>query len=151
MSSNTLHSLKIQQFWKTFGQYMAPVPSATNEKINWINYKTSVKFIRFIMNQEQGNIVIAIELSNPDIISQEKNFEQLWEFKTQFLQICGEDWVWTKLFNNSTDKTVSRIASTLANVDITKEEDWSPIISFFKPRLIALDNFWNEHKYVFQF
>lgn len=151
MSLNQSHSLKIPQFWKTFGQYMAPVPSSTGEKINWINYKTSVRFIRFIMKQQDGAIIIAIELSNPDIIVQEKDFEQLLELKTQFSQVCGNDWIWTKFINETQGKYISDISSILINATINKEEDWPKIISFLKPRLVALDVFWNTYQYVFQF
>lgn len=151
MSLNQSVSLTKAQFWKTFGQYMAPVPSAAGAKINWINYKTSVRFIRFIMNERDGEIVIAVELSNSDLISQGNDFEQLRVLKTQFLQICGEDWIWTKCLKDTHGKTISSVSSALGNVKVSQEEDWSEIISFLKPRLIALDEFWNQYKYVFQF
>lgn len=151
MLLNQSNSLKIPQFWKTFGQYMAPVPSSTGEKINWINYKTSVRFIRFIMKQQDGDTIIAIELSNPDIIVQEKDFEQLLELKIQFLQVCGDDWTWTKFITETHGRTISSISSTLSNATINNEEDWSKIISFLKPRMVALDEFWNTYQYVFQF
>ena len=150
MSFNQSVSFTKAQFWKIFGQYMAPVPSAVGAKINWINYKTSVRFIRFIMHQCNGEIVIALELSNPDLISQGNDFEQLNELKIQFIKICGEDWVWNKCFQDAHGKTVSSISSALGNVTVSQEKDWSEIISFLKPRLIALDEFWNLYKYVFQ-
>ncbi|RZK28608.1 MAG: DUF4268 domain-containing protein, partial [Hymenobacter sp.] len=34
-----------QAFWTTFGQYMAPVPSAEGWPTNWINYKTGLKHV----------------------------------------------------------------------------------------------------------
>ena len=46
-------SLTRQEFWTAFGQYMAPIPSAGGEKINWINYKTGVKHIYFKMEADQ--------------------------------------------------------------------------------------------------
>jgi len=32
-----------KEFWMIFGQYMSPVLSSEDEKINWINYKSGVK------------------------------------------------------------------------------------------------------------
>ena len=66
-----------KQFWTTFGQYIAPVFSAEGEKINWINYKTAVKFIRFRLQANNNVASIAIELSNPDINIQLQQFQQL--------------------------------------------------------------------------
>lgn len=150
MPSLSSNSAVNQQFWKTFGQYMAPVPSAGGEKINWINYKTGVKHIRFTMQQIEGNIRIAIELSNPDIIIQMQEFEELSELKREFLKICGEDWIWTKQVSDANGRMFSSISADIKNINILKETDWSAIISFLKPRLIALDNFWNNYKYIFQ-
>jgi len=38
---------------------------------------------------------------------------------------------------------VSTIRTTLPGVNIFKTDDWPRIISFFKPRIIALDAFWD--------
>jgi len=32
----------------------------------------------------------------------------------------------------------------LPDVNIFKQEDWPKLISFFKPRIIALDEFWSD-------
>ena len=144
------NSIKTQQFWKTFGQYMAPVPSASGEKINWINYKTTVRFFRFTVQPQMGNVIIAIELSNPDEILQAAEFEQLSDLKQEFSELCGTDWLWEKLKTNNQGKTFSSVSSTIVNVDILKDEDWPLIISFLKQRLVSLDDFWNNYNYIFQ-
>ncbi|RYZ23162.1 MAG: DUF4268 domain-containing protein, partial [Chitinophagaceae bacterium] len=33
---------------------------------------------------------------------------------------------------------------------IFRREDWPELISFFKPRIVALDAFWSEAKYFFE-
>ena len=146
-----LSSLKNQQFWKTFGQYMTPVPSAEGDKINWINYKTEVRFIKFTIDLINNKVIIGVELFNPDIILQEEQFDQLLQFKKQFIEICGIDWIWTKLVTDEHGRVLSSITSTLINVNIINDTDWPIIISFLKPRLIALDKFWSNFKFVFQF
>ena len=144
-------SLKSQQFWKSFGQYMAPIPSAEGNKINWINYKTEVKFIRFTIILINDNVIIRLELFNPDTLLQEEQFEQLLQFKKQFIEICGIDWTWAKLVTDEHGRISSSITSTLINASIVNEIDWPMIISFLKPRLISLDKFWTNFKFVFQF
>ena len=144
-------SLKSQQFWKSFGQYRALIPSAEGNKINWINYKTEVKFIRFTIILINDNVIIRVELFNPDTLLQEEQFEQLLQFKKQFIEICGIDWTWAKLVTDEHGRISSSITSTLINASIVNEIDWPMIISFLKPRLISLDKFWTNFKFVFQF
>jgi hypothetical protein len=45
---------------------------------------------------------------------------------------------------------LSRIYCTLQPANIFKETDWPAIISFLKPRMIALDAFWANHKFIFE-
>lgn len=139
-----------QQFWTAFGQYMWPILSAGGEKINWVNYKTGVKFIRINMQCEDGVAFIAIELSQPDAGIQVWQFDQISQFKKQFQGICGADWKW-KQFNSGNDKKlISSITAYLENVHILNQSDGPAIISFFKERIIALDNFWNEYQFALQ-
>jgi hypothetical protein len=46
-------------------------------------------------------------------------------------------------------KTVSRIYKELPGVSVFNKSDWPELISFFKPRLIALDAFWENARYSF--
>jgi len=47
-------------------------------------------------------------------------------------------------------KLVSRIGTTLRGVNIFDTADWPAIISFLKPRMQALDNFWSLVKETFE-
>lgn len=110
MYSKQSASLLRQQFWTAFGQYMAPVISAEGEKINWVNYKTGEKFIRFNMQCINNAANIAIELSHPDIVLQQQQFDQLSKFKKQFQQVCGNDWRWQKMIQDEHNKIISSMA-----------------------------------------
>jgi hypothetical protein len=65
-----------QAFWTTFGQYMAPVPSAEGVPTNWINYKTGLKHVYFRMQADNRLASIGIELTHPDAGIRELFFEQ---------------------------------------------------------------------------
>ncbi|RYD80039.1 MAG: DUF4268 domain-containing protein [Sphingobacteriales bacterium] len=139
-----------QQFWISFGQYMKPVPAADGYPVNWINYKTGVKHIFFKMDVDTKKAIISIQLSHPDEGIRELFFNQFEEFKTLFASSMGEQWHWMQDATDEYGKTVSRISTTLENVNIYNKQDWPELISFFKPRLIALDEFWDNVKPVFQ-
>ena len=44
----------------------------------------------------------------------------------------------------------SRVYMELSPANLFNREDWPALISFFKPRLIALDAFWTDAQYAFE-
>ena len=139
-----------QAFWTAFGQYIAPHPSADGLKINWVNYKTGFKHLHFKMQADNRSASISIEMSHPDLDIQALIFEQFLAFKNIFKDTLGEDWEWQLHAQDEYGKTVSRIYKSLLDVSVLKQEDWPALISFFKPRIIALDEFWSDAQYSFE-
>lgn len=138
-----------QSFWTTFGQYIAPHPSAEGLKINWINYNTKVKHIYFRMQADQKFASISIEITHPDLGIQELFFEQFHELKSILQGYLGEEWEWLLHTKDESGKTISKIFKELSPINVFDEENWAKLISFFKPRIIALDQFWSDAKYSF--
>lgn len=139
-----------EEFWTAFGQYMAPIFSADGEKINWTNYKTGEKNIHFRMQADNKKASIAIELSHNDPGIQQLYFEQFTKLKKIFQSIVEEEWIWVQHVTNEHGKAISRIYQEITGVSIFKKEDWPQLISFFKPRIILLDEFWSNVKYSFE-
>lgn len=139
-----------QSFWTTFGQYLSLHPSAEGMKANWINYKTSFKYVNFRMKAEKKYAWIGIEITDPDIEIQELFYEQFLQNKTYLESTLAEDWEWRLQEADENNRIVSTIGITLNNVSVFNEDDWPALISFFKPRIIALDEFWSDAKYSFE-
>ncbi len=139
-----------EAFWTAFGQYMSPVLSADGGKINWINYKTGVKDVFFKMNATNKFADIAIELAHADVEMQQLFFEHFLRVKKILHEQLNEEWMWQLHILNEYGKTISRIYTTLNGVSIFNKEDWPQLISFFKQRMIALDQFWSTARYGFE-
>ena len=139
-----------QEFWTSFGQYMQPVPSAEGIKVNWLNYKTGEKGIYFKMEADNKKASIAIALTHNDEGIQQLYFDQFAELKHLLHSQLGEEWTWSLHATDEYGKTISRIFAELPGVNIFRKEDWPKLISFFKPRIIALDEFWSTVKYGFE-
>jgi hypothetical protein len=135
-----------QEFWTTFGQYMALETSSEGLRVNWINYKTGIKHLYFKMEADGKKVRIAIEMSHPDPSIQELLFEQFKEFKTILNSYLNEEWAWELHTTDDYGKVVTRISTIAYGFSIFKKEDWPSLISFLKPRLMALDSFWNDAK-----
>lgn len=138
-----------QAFWTTLGQYIAPYPSADGVKVNWLNYKTGVKYIYFRMHADKKAASIGIEITHPDVEIQQLYFEQFAELKFVLHDYVVEEWEWQLHTTDENGKTISRIYKEIAPVNVFNKDDWPQLISFFKPRIIALDEFWSNAKYSF--
>ncbi len=149
MFSKAEASLIRQEFWTTFGKYMLPVPPADDEKVNWVNYKTGIKYLYFRMEAENHTARASIEITHPDLGIQELFFEQFKELKMMLHNYLGEDWNWQLHHTGIEGKVISLIYKELPNVSIFNRNDWPKLISFYKTNIIALDKFWSIGKYSF--
>jgi hypothetical protein len=61
----------------------------------------------------------------------------------------NEEWTWLFSTKDEHGKVLSRVYKE-TEASILKKEDWPILISFFKPRIIALDEFWSNAKYGFE-
>lgn len=148
MYSRQEASILKQQFWTSFGQYLSPIPSATGNKINWINYKTGNRYIHFKMDATD-HAYIGIEILHKDKETQERYYKHFKTLRPELEAILAEQWKWeNNIFING--KQLSRIYHTLPNMNIFKQTDWPGIISFLKPRIILLDRFWVAHNDIFE-
>lgn len=138
-----------QDFWTTFGRYMSPIPSAEGMKINWVNYHTRLKDVYFRMDAGQKSAVISISIEHTDPGIQEVYYDQFLEFKSLLHDTVQEEWDW-QLHAAVDDKVISRIYKELSGVSVLNKDHWPELISFFKPRIIALDSFWENAKYSFE-
>ncbi|RYY59583.1 MAG: DUF4268 domain-containing protein [Chitinophagaceae bacterium] len=138
-----------KNFWTSFGQYMKPVKGAAGDTVNWLNYKTGVKHLYFRMDAGKRDAAVSIEISHPDSHLRAAMYQQLMSLKGLLEENTGEDWSWQADVYDEDGRLISRITTALENVNIFSSSDWPAIISFFKPRIIALDAFWSVARDLF--
>lgn len=138
-----------QQFWIAFGKYMKPIPSADDLPVNWVNYKTGVKHVLFKMDVSQTEAVISIQLTHPDEAVRTQYFEQFLALKQLFTAALEEEWEWQQHTVNEHGMPFSEISKRLSQVSIFDQNKWPALISFLKPRIVALAHFWVDVKPIF--
>lgn len=140
-----------QTFWTAFGRYMQPVMSAEGLPVGWLNYKTGISGISFKMDADRDHAVVMILLSHSDAAVQQLHYDQFMRLRGMLEESLGEDdWVWEPAGVEMPGKKTRAIRKTLPGVNVLNPSDWPAIISFLKPRLIALDQFWQMAKYSFE-
>ena len=132
-----------KDFWIAFGQYMKPVPNAQGRRVNWPNYKTGITDIYFRMKAERGFASVGIEITHADEEFQELIFEQFTQLRKILESCTQEKWDWKLHVENEVGQVISKIEMVKKGVNVMEEKDWPAIISFLKPRIIALDEFWD--------
>ena len=150
MYSKQQAALLKQSFWTAFGRYMSPVPSADGSKINWINYKTGVKNLFFRMDVTNNSESIAIVVANTENPMAQQHFRKLVQLRSLLREHTGEDWNVSEEVSDAFGKKISSIGKAINDVNVFEEATWPAIISFLKPRVIALDAFWYEVKDLFE-
>ncbi|MBX2907514.1 MAG: DUF4268 domain-containing protein [Taibaiella sp.] len=135
-----------QAFWTAFGQYMRPVPGADGERVNWVNYKTGVPGIYFRMDAGNVEARIGIEMTHTDNAMRRSVYDRFVALKGVLHGATGEEWQWNPLLTDESGRTISRIGMQLQGVNISNHDDWPRLISFFKERIVALDEFWSMVK-----
>ncbi len=135
-----------ENFWTAFGKYMKPVRSAEGATISWLNYKTGIPGVFFKMDADSRHASIAIVITQSD----PRFYAQFLDNKAFLETTLGENWNWQAHTEDEYGKSMSTISTRLEGVNVLSSEDWPGIISFFKPRIIALDEFWSMAKYGFE-
>jgi hypothetical protein len=138
-----------QEFWLIFGQYMLPVQSADGSKVNWVNYKTGIKDVLFRMSADNQQARISIDMVHSDEGVRQLFYQQFLQLKEIFHNILQEEWNWELQANDDSGKAISRISIKMEEVSVFRKDDWPRIISFLKPRIILLDEFWSSVAHVF--
>lgn len=139
-----------KEFWTVFGQYMKPIPSFDGEKVNWLNYKTGEKDVFFKMDADNKKAFVAIEILHHDVDIQQLYFEQFLHLKGMFKNTVANDWTWSLHTTAESGRTISRIFTELSGVSVFNKADWPGLISFFKPAIISLDEFWSSARHAFE-
>jgi hypothetical protein len=138
------------EFWTAFGLYMSPISSSEGDKINWVNYKTGYKNLYFRMDAGSRSATIGIEITHPDPVSRSLFYERFTELKQVLHSTLEEQWTWEPDGTDETGKSISRIYKESEAASIFNKSDWPVLISFFKPRIILLDEFWSQVKDIFE-
>ena len=139
-----------QAFWTALGQYLAPVPNAEGEPTSWINYKTGLRHVHFRLYADQRQAAIAIELTHPDAGIRELFYAQFLELQALLHTALGEAWTWEPAALDAHGQALARIGTVLRPANVFERESWPALISFFKPRLLALDAFWTDAQWSFE-
>ncbi|MCG7858729.1 DUF4268 domain-containing protein [Flavihumibacter sediminis] len=141
-------SLLKTKFFTVLGQYMQPIPAMDGGQVNWMNYRTGVKNVFFRIDAGRSYCETGMLIALPDTRERHIFFDKCQAMADFLPPVEGPEWIWLRDQADENKKMVSRIYSRLNGVSLFNQADWPTIISFIKPRLIALDAFWFEAKEV---
>ncbi|AHF14866.1 DUF4268 domain-containing protein [Niabella soli] len=142
MYSKNEASLLKKEFWTAFGTYMKPIPSASGQFINWVNYKTGIKHLYFRADVTKRQASVSVEIVHSDNEERATLFEKLSMVQSLFAATTSGEWFWQPEVYDENGQPISRIIIVKENLNIFNKADWPGIISFLKEQLTGLDAFW---------
>lgn len=137
------------EFWTTFGKYMQPVPSASGERVHWVNYKTGVKKIRFVLDVENKQATVSVLLLETQPHVRDTMFEVLQKMVVDMNSQSEVEWLVDKSFWKN-EVCLMRLFTFLPNVNIYNKDHWPQMITFFKSGMIDLDTAWVNYQPVLE-
>lgn len=102
------------------------------------------------MDADNGKVAVSIDITHSDTGIQELYFQQFEQLKPVFVNIAGDHWTWRVHTRDNTGKVISKIFCEVCGVSVFNRADWPALICFFKPAIIALDEFWRAARYGFE-
>ncbi|MDQ3047539.1 MAG: DUF4268 domain-containing protein [Bacteroidota bacterium] len=139
-----------QEFWIAFGKYLALHNNCEGNRINWVNYHTGHKHLYFRMEATQRNASISIQLSHEDSLMREMYYDRFLSFSKIISSVLQEEWNWELNRLDASGRNIAYIGIELNGVNVLDKSTWPEIISFLKPRMILLDEVWNDIKDAFE-
>jgi hypothetical protein len=138
-----------QHFWTSFGQYLRPIPGADGQAVNWVNYKTGHRKLFFRMDADRSGAFIGIVMAMKNRTLQALYYEQFQLLESALHSELGEIWNWETDYHFGSGALVHAIYRKAPQLNIYRESDWPDMISFLKPRILALDHFWSMAQHTF--
>ena len=139
-------SLIKKEFFTALGMYMRPVTSAGGDKVNWLNYRTGIKHVYLRIELENRTCTTGMLINHPDTTERLEFFLKLQSFAVMLPAVEDPGWIWTEDVSDDDSRMISRIYSRLEGYSVYNRDHWPQLISFIKPRLVALDIFWTDIK-----
>jgi hypothetical protein len=132
------------EFWIAFGRYLSLHLNSEGRKINWVNYHTGYKYLYFRLEAGKKSASVSIQITHPDALTRELYYDRFLSFRSIIQTNLNEEWIWDNDYKDEHGKIVSKIYTEIENVSVYDKATWPEIISFLKPRIIILDEIWND-------
>lgn len=138
------------EFWTTLGKLMPPPSETDGRRVKWMNYKTGIKDLYFRMEADNKVARFSIDFQHSDPGMRALFFEQMEEFKLLLHNQMGFDLIWEDYYIVDGRKEISRIYIEKHGCNMFIKDNWPELFDFFKPKMIALDEFWQDVKEIFK-
>lgn len=137
-------------FWEAFETRMKKHRSAFNgNKINWSHYRTNMPHIYFRLETNSNDVKLCIDLQHKNEGIRELIYEQFIEVRKVMNSYFENELEFVKHQKHNNGLYVSRIFTSLENVNYLSDNDQKKILDFFEKNLLALDDFWSEYRDLF--
>ena len=133
------------QFWNEFKNFIQKFPSSEGKRIKWLSYPTHIKFVYLRLEATNSYVAVNFDIQPTDEGIRQIFWAQLLELKrvlTDAMQ--GDSGNWIENESSTALPNFSRIQWKLENVNYFELNDKPKIFAFYKSKLLAFDEFYNN-------
>lgn len=130
-----------QEFWTTFGDRTAAIPTEYGLKKKWILYHTKIKHFSFKFDAQRKCARVCLDMEHPDELIRHSWFDYMLSFKEMMEPITGP-YQWEQDFVLENGKVISRAYVQMDRVSMYNRNHWVQIYSFFVDKMTKLEEFY---------
>ncbi|HKJ78776.1 MAG TPA: DUF4268 domain-containing protein [Prolixibacteraceae bacterium] len=133
-------------FWDQFKDYTMKRNRKTGRKGQWILNKTGINGLNLKFHFDNTIAIVGIDVETRNMDKRIDLYGKLESLQKQINKALGKNTQWEIEYTRENNKSISRIYTSLEQVNIFDPECWNSVNMFFYDRMSGLEEFYQEYK-----
>ncbi len=135
-----------QEFWISFGEKTAELPSRDFRKKKWILFKTGITDLSFKFECERKFARVCIDFEQRDLMKRLSYWEKFESLRAMLDENTPAEFFWEEAFILDNGKEIARIYCQLDGVSLYNKSAWSSIYDFFISNMLEIEELYLDYK-----
>lgn len=144
-SKEEAKSLRLE-FWERFKNYSAIRRKQKGQPGRWMMEKTGIKALNLKFNIDREIAIVGIDIETLNLDKRLEMFDKLESLKALLEESIKTELTWEVDYTRENGKSISRIYTSMKDVDIYNKDCWPDVFKFFYTNMMKLEAFYNEYK-----
>jgi len=134
------------EFWDSFKSFSARKRRKSGKPAKWLMDSTGIKAVNLKFHVDTEIALVGIDIETISLDRRIELFEKMEGLRKLLDEAMEVPMIWELDYLRENGKSVSRIYTSIRNVNIYQKETWPEIMSFFWEKMSRLEEFFLEYK-----
>lgn len=135
-----------KEYWDKFKSWSGRKRLKKGKKGKWMMSDTGIKQLKLKFHFDEEIALVAMEIDTRNLDKRFALWNKLESLKKKIEEDIPYKFQWNIEYKLSEEKSVSRIYTQIADVNIYKRESWKKVNDFFYEKMSALEDFFLNYK-----